>query len=160
MTISVGDTIPAMDLGVLGDNGPEALSTDEIFKDRKVVVFGLPGAFTPVCSAQHLPGYIANAEAIKAKGVDTIACISVNDPWVMTAWGKEQGAGDKVLMLGDGNGEFAKGTGLDVDLSAKFYNVRIQRFSMIVEDGVVTSFNLEEPGAFRASNAEKILEQL
>ena len=160
MTISNGDTIPTVNIAVMGDSGPEGLTTDDLFKGKKVVLFGVPGAFTPTCSAQHLPGFINNADAIKAKGVDTIACISVNDPFVMGAWGKDQSAGEAVVMVADGSAEFAKATGLEFDLGAKGLGLRNQRYSMIVEDGVVKNMNLDEPGNFEVSSAEKILEQL
>ena len=160
MTISNGDTIPTVNIAVMGDSGPEGLTTDDLFKGKKVVLFGVPGAFTPTCSAQHLPGFINNADAIKAKGVDTIACISVNDPFVMGAWGKDQSAGEAVVMVADGSAEFAKATGLEFDLTAKGLGLRNQRYSMIVEDGVVKNMNLDEPGNFEVSSAEKILEQL
>jgi peroxiredoxin len=124
------------------------------------VVFGLPGAFTPTCSAKHLPGFIQNADAIRRKGVDVIACVSVNDAFVMGAWGEQQGAGDKVMMLADGNGEFAHALGLEMDASRFGMGKRVQRFSMIVEDGVVKALNVEEPGAFSVSSAEHILKQL
>jgi peroxiredoxin len=142
------------------DGGPKPVKTDELFAGKKVVVFGLPGAFTPTCSAKHLPGFIQNADAIRRKGVDVIACVSVNDAFVMGAWGEQQGAGDKVMMLADGNGEFAHALGLEMDASRFGMGKRVQRFSMIVEDGVVKALNVEEPGAFSVSSAEHILKQL
>src|ERR1700709_800047 len=154
MTIKVGDTIPSMKLMVATADGPKETSTDGIFKGKKVVLFAVPGAFTPTCSAKHLPGFVQNADAFKAKGVDTIACIAVNDAFVMGAWGKDQGSGDKVHMLADGNGEFTQAVGLEFDASKFGLGKRSQRYSMIVDDGVVTALNVEEPGAFDVSSAE------
>ncbi|MEO0936036.1 MAG: peroxiredoxin, partial [Cyanobacteria bacterium J06641_2] len=133
---------------------------DELFKGKKVLLFAVPGAFTPACSNQHLPGYIQNAEQIKAKGVDTIACISVNDVFVMDAWGKSQNAGDKVLMLADGDGEFAKAAGLELDLNGKGLGMRSQRYAMVVEDGMVKELELEDGGKLENSTAEKLLAKL
>ncbi len=160
MTIKVGDRVPSAALMQKQDGGPKPVKTDELFAGKKVVVFGLPGAFTPTCSAKHLPGFIQNADAIRRKGVDVIACVSVNDAFVMGAWGEQQGAGDKVMMLADGNGEFAHALGLEMDASRFGMGKRVQRFSMIVEDGVVKALNVEEPGAFSVSSAEHILKQL
>jgi len=160
MTIEAGDTIPDVALYTYGADGPEGIATGDIFKDKKVVVFGLPGAFTPTCSAKHLPGYIANAEAIKAKGIDSIVCISVNDAFVMGAWGKEQNAGGAVTLIADGSGEFARATGLELDLTGKGLGVRCQRFSMVVDDGVVESLDIDEGGSFDKTSAEKMLEKL
>ncbi|HVZ91185.1 MAG TPA: peroxiredoxin [Rhizomicrobium sp.] len=160
MTIKVGDRVPSATLMQKQDGGPKPVKTDELFAGKKVVVFGLPGAFTPTCSAKHLPGFIQNADAIRRKGVDVIACVSVNDAFVMGAWGEQQGAGDKVMMLADGNGEFAHALGLEMDASRFGMGKRVQRFSMIVEDGVVKALNVEEPGAFSVSSAEHILKQL
>jgi len=157
MTISAGDAVPQVDLTTMTDDGPSPISVDDIFKGKKVVVFGLPGAFTPTCSAKHLPGYIANADAIKAKGVDTIACLSVNDAFVMGAWGNDQGAGDKVLMLADGSAKFSTAAGLELDLIERGMGMRCQRFAMIVDDGVVSSIHVEGPGAFDVSSAEAIM---
>ena len=160
MTIEAGDTIPDVALYTYGADGPEGIATGDIFKDKKVVVFGLPGAFTPTCSAKHLPGYIANAEAIKAKGIDSIVCISVNDAFVMGAWGKEQNAGGAGTLIADGSGEFARATGLELDLTGKGLGVRCQRFSMVVDDGVVESLDIDEGGSFDKTSAEKMLEKL
>ncbi len=160
MTIQVGDPIPGATLHRMSENGPEAVTTEELFKGKTVVLFGLPGAFTPTCSAKHLPGFVDKAEQIKAKGVDTIACLSVNDAFVMDAWGKDQGVGDKVLMLADGNAELTKAMGLELDLMDRGFGVRSQRYAMIVKDGVVTLLNREEPGAFDLSSAETILKAL
>ncbi|MHA1152102.1 MAG: peroxiredoxin [Alphaproteobacteria bacterium] len=160
MTIQVGDRIPSGTLHHLTENGPEAITTDEIFAGKKVVLFALPGAFTPTCSAKHLPGFVAKAGEIKAKGIDTIACLSVNDAFVMGAWGKDQGVGDKVLMLADGIAEFTKALGLELDLTSRAFGVRSNRYAMIVDDGVVTLLNNEDPGAFEGSSAEAVLEAL
>jgi peroxiredoxin len=144
----------------MGPDGPGPLTTEEIFSGKKVVLFAVPGAFTPTCSAKHLPGYLQNADAIKAKGVDTIACLAVNDAFVMAAWGKDRNVGDKVLMLADGNGELTGKLGLDLDATGFGLGSRSQRYSMIVDDGVVTKLNVEAAGAFEASKAEVILDQL
>jgi peroxiredoxin (alkyl hydroperoxide reductase subunit C) len=160
MTIQVGDTIPSMKLMAATAEGPKEISTDEIFKGKKVVLFAVPGAFTPTCSAKHLPGFVQNADAFLAKGVDTIACISVNDAFVMGAWGKDQGTGDKVLMLADGAAAFAKAIGLELDLNARGMGWRSQRYALIAEDGKVTHLGVEAPGGFEASKAETILAAL
>ena len=160
MTIKVGDTIPSMKLMVATPEGPKETSTDDIFKGKKVVLFAVPGAFTPTCSAKHLPGFVQNADAIKAKGVDAIACISVNDAFVMGAWGKDQGTGDKVLMLADGSAMFAKALGLELDITARGMGVRSQRYALIAEDGKVTHLGVEAPGGFEVSKAEAILAAL
>ena len=157
MTIKVGDTIPSMKLMVATADGPKEISTDEIFKGKKVVLFAVPGAFTPTCSAKHLPGFVQNADALKAKGVDTIACIAVNDVFVMGAWGKDQGTGDKVTMLADGAAAFAKAIGLELDLNARGMGWRSQRYALIAEDGKVTHLGVEAPGGFEVSKAEAIL---
>ena len=160
MTIKVGDTIPSMKLMVATPEGPKETSTDDIFKGKKVVLFAVPGAFTPTCSAKHLPGFVQNADAIKAKGVDTIACISVNDAFVMGAWGKDQGTGEKVTMLADGSANFAKALGLELDITARGMGVRSQRYALVAQDGVVTHLAIEEPGGFDVSRAEAVLEAL
>ena len=160
MAIQIGDKIPSVTLKHMEESGPKDISTDELFKGKKVVLFAVPGAFTPACSAQHLPGYIQNAEQIKAKGVDTIACISVNDVFVMDAWGKSQNAGDKVLMLADGDGEFAKAAGLELDLNGKGLGLRSRRYAMVVEDGVVKTLELEDGGKLEISTADKLLAKL
>jgi peroxiredoxin len=157
MTLKVGDKIPAATLMRMKDGRPEPISTDEIFKGKKVVLFALPGAFTPTCSAKHLPGYIQNEAALKAKGVDTIVCLSVNDAFVMGAWGEQQSAGDKILMLADGNGDFTRALGLEFDATKFGMGKRSQRYSMLVDDGVVKSLNVEQPGAFEVSGAETML---
>jgi len=158
--IKVGDKIPSAKLKTKTPDGMKDLTTDELFKGKKVVVFGLPGAFTPTCSAKHLPGYVEQAAAIKAKGVDTVACLSVNDAFVMDAWGKDQKVGDKVLMLADGNAEFAKALGLEMDGTGYGMGTRVKRFSMLVQDGVVKQLNVEKPGAFEVSDAATMMKQV
>jgi peroxiredoxin len=155
-----GDSIPELTLMRMTADGPVPVSTTELLSGKKVVLFALPGAFTPTCSAQHLPGFVNNADAIKAKGVDIIACLSVNDAFVMDAWGKAQGVGDKVLMLADGNAEFTKHFELDMDASGFGMGIRSQRYSMIIEDRVVKKLNIEDGKGLDVSSAEKILEQL
>ena len=157
MTIKVGDKIPSATLMQMKDGGPKPVSTDELFKGRKVALFALPGAFTPTCSAKHLPGYVQNAGALKAKGIDAIVCLSVNDAFVMGAWGDQQGAGDKVMMLADGNGDFTRALGLEMDASKFGMGKRSQRYSMIVDNGVVMSLNVEQPGAFEVSGADHMM---
>ncbi|MDE2005749.1 MAG: peroxiredoxin [Rhodospirillales bacterium] len=160
MTIKVGDTIPAMKLMQATAEGPKEISTDDIFKGKKVVLFAVPGAFTPTCSARHLPGFVQNIDALRAKGVDTVACISVNDAFVMGAWGKDQGTDGKVLMLADGSGAFAKALGLELDLMARGMGVRSQRYALIANDGKVTHLGVEAPGGFEVSKAEAMLAAL
>ena len=157
MTIKVGDHIPSVTLMQMKDGGPKPVSTDELFKGKKVALFALPGAFTPTCSAKHLPGFIQQHAALTAKGIDAIACLSVNDAFVMGAWGTQQGAGDKVMMLADGNGDFTRAVGLELDGSKFGMGKRSQRYSMVVEDGVVKSLNVEAPGAFEVSSADHML---
>ncbi len=160
MTIKVGDTIPSMKLMMATPDGPKETSTDEIFKGKKVVLFAVPGAFTPTCSNRHLPGFVENADAFRAKGVDTIACIAVNDVFVMGAWGKQQGAEGKLTMLGDGSGAFAKAMGLELDLVGRGMGVRSQRYALVAQDGKVTYLAIEQPGGFEVSKAEAILGHL
>jgi peroxiredoxin len=161
MAINVGDRIPEATLMKMTDKGPQPVKTGELFKGRKVVVFALPGAFTPTCSNQHLPGFIKSSGDIKGKGVDEIVCLSVNDAFVMDAWGKQQGAGSDVTMLGDGNGDFTKALGLDFDGSGFGMGTRSLRYSMLVDDGVVKSLNKEpNPGEAKVSGAETMLQQL
>jgi len=157
MAIKVGDKIPSVKLKTITPDGMSEVTTDELFGGKKVVLFALPGAFTPTCSAKHLPGFIGKADEIKAKGVDTIACVSVNDAFVMDAWGKSQKADGKVQMLADGNAEFAKAVGLDFDASGFGMGQRSQRYAMVVENGVVKSLHVEQPGAFEVSSAESVL---
>jgi peroxiredoxin (alkyl hydroperoxide reductase subunit C) len=140
--------------------GPNAFEVEKIAAGKKIVIFGLPGAFTPTCSAKHVPGYVEHCDAIKAKGVDEIWCVSVNDPFVMGAWGRDQKVGKKVRMLGDGSGEFTKKLGLELDLTARGLGVRSDRYAMIVEDGVVKSLDREAPGKFEVSDAASILKKL
>jgi peroxiredoxin len=160
MTIKVGDTMPKGQFTRMGPNGPEPLSTDDLFRGKKVVLFSVPGAFTPTCSAKHLPGYVNNYEQLKAKGVDTIACMAVNDVFVMKAWGDHSKATSKIEMLADGNGEYARALGLELDASKFGMGMRSKRFSMIVVDGVVKALNVEPPGEFGISSAESTLKQL
>ena len=160
MTLKVGDNVPSATLMQMKDGGPKPVKTDELFAGKKVVLFALPGAFTPTCSAKHLPGFIQNADALKKKGVDAIACLSVNDAFVMGAWGDQQKAGDKVMMLADGNGDFTRAVGLELDGSRFGMGKRSQRYAMVVENGVVKTLNVEEGGAFSVSSAEHLLSQL
>jgi peroxiredoxin len=160
MAIQEGERIPAATLKHKTAEGIEDISTDELFSGKKVVLFALPGAFTPTCSAKHLPGFVASAGDLKSKGVDTIACLSVNDAFVMEAWGRDQNVGDNVLMLADGNGDFSKAIGLDLDASGFGMGLRSQRYAMIVDDGVVKKLNIDPPGTFEGSSAETILAAL
>lgn len=159
MSIKVGDKLPQATLVKATDNGPDAVQTDDYFAGRRVALFAVPGAFTPTCSARHLPGFVEKADAIKAKGIDEIACVSVNDAFVMGAWGKSADAGD-ITMLADGNGEFANAVGLTMDGSKFGMGTRSQRYAMIVNDGVVESIDVEAPGEFKVSSAEHMLEKL
>ncbi|HYN39083.1 MAG TPA: peroxiredoxin [Rhodospirillales bacterium] len=159
MTIAVGEKIPSVKLMCWGEGGPQAVTTDDLFKGKKVALFGVPGAFTPTCSAKHLPGFVQHAEALKAKGVNAIVCTSVNDVFVMNAWGKDQNCGDKVMMLADGDAAFTKATGLELDLTGKGLGLRNQRFSMLVEDGVVKVLNID-PSGFDKTSAETLLSQI
>ncbi len=160
MSINVGDRMPEGSFGVMTTDGPSSMSTEELFAGDKVVLFAVPGAFTPTCSLQHLPGYIENADAIFAKGIATIACMSVNDVFVMDAWGKDQGTGNKVLMLADGNGTYSQALGLALDASAYGMGGRSQRFAIVVDDGVVSQLHVEAPAEFKVSAAEAVLENL
>jgi peroxiredoxin len=160
MTIKVGDQLPNLTLTVATAEGPKPTPSDEIFKGKTVALFAVPGAFTPTCSAKHLPGFKQQAPTLKAKGVDLIACISVNDAFVMRAWAEDQAVGDDVLMLADGNGEFTKAVGLEMDGSKFGMGPRSQRYSMIVKDGVVATLNVEAGGEFRVSAADYMLAQL
>jgi peroxiredoxin len=144
----------------MGGDGPESVSTGDLFGGKKVVLFSVPGAFTPTCSAKHLPGFVANAAALKAKGVDTIACIAVNDVFVMDAWGKNQTVGDQVMMLADGNGDYTNALGLGLDASGFGMGQRGQRFAIVVDDGVATGVHVEGPGEFKVSAAEAVLNTL
>lgn len=160
MAIQAGDVIPSMKLTQATAEGPKETSTDEVFKGKTVVLFGVPGAFTPTCSARHLPGFVQQAEALKAKGVDTIACMAVNDAFVLAAWAKDQGITDQVVMLADGSGAFTKAMGLELDLVARGLGVRSQRFALVAKDGKVTQIGIEAPGAFEVSKAEAVLAAL
>lgn len=159
-TIKVGDTIPSMKLMAATADGPREVATDDLFRGKKVVMFAVPGAFTPTCSAKHLPGFIQNIDALHAKGVDTIVCMAVNDPFVLAAWAKDQGVGDRIVMLSDGSGNFTKALGLELDLVARGLGVRAQRFALIAEDGRVVHLAVEQPGDFDVSRAEAILAAL
>jgi peroxiredoxin len=160
MTIKVGEKVPSATLMQMKGGAPQPVKTDDLFKGKKVVVFGLPGAFTPTCSAKHLPGFIQHSDEIRQKGVDAIACLSVNDAFVMGAWGEQQGSGDKVIMLADGNGDFTRSLGLEMDATRFGMGKRAQRFAMVVDDGVVKQLNVEEPGSFSVSSAEHVMNQL
>jgi len=159
MTIQVGDRVPGVNVGIMTENGPGVTGTDDIFKGKTVALFGLPGAFTKTCSAQHLPGFVYHAEAFKDHGVDEIVCISVNDPYVMDAWAKVQNVGGKVTMVGDGALNFTRAAGLEVDLSEKCYGPRCKRFSALVVDGVVKTLHFEDSG-FGETSAERLLEDV
>ena len=158
--IKVGDKIPSATVATMGEKGPQQLSTDDLFKGKTVALFAVPGAFTPTCSAKHLPGFVENADALRTKGVDEIVCLSVNDAFVMNAWGKDQNVGSKIKMVADGNGDLTKKLGLELDGSKFGLGSRSQRYSMLVKDGVVQKLNVEEPGAFSVSNAETLLGQV
>ena len=160
MTIAVGDSIPSVTLNVMTDDGPSAITTDEIFMGKKVVIFGVPGAFTPTCSAKHLPGFVRNADALKAKGLHSIVCLSVNDAFVMGAWGKDQNVGDKVMMVADGSADFTKAAGLELDLTERGLGLRCQRFAMVVDDGVVRHLHIDPAGSFEKTSGESILGEL
>ena len=160
MTIKIGDKLPQTEFLTPGKDGPEKRSTDDIFKGRKVVLFAVPGAFTPTCNAMHLPGYVIDHAAILDKGVDAIACTAVNDVHVMKAWAKATASEDKILMLADGNADFAKACGLEKDLNASNMGLRSSRYSMIVENGVVKQLNVEDKSGVNVSGSETILEQL
>jgi peroxiredoxin len=161
MAIKVGDKLPSATLRYIGPDGPKEITTDELFGGKKVALFAVPGAFTPACSQRHLPGYVEKAAELKAKGVDTIACVAVNDAFVMNAWGKSQNVADKVMMLADGSGEFAKALGLELDMRARGLGVRSQRYSMLVDNGTVKTLNIEaQPGQVEASGADAMLKAL
>jgi len=159
MSLSQGDRLPEGTFKTMGDDGPENITTDELFKGRKVVMFAVPGAFTPGCTVTHLPGYVVNADRMKAKGVDTIACLAVNDAFVMDAWAKGQNA-EEIVMLADGNADFVRAIGMELDASGFGMGTRCRRLAMIVEDGKVTHLAVEPAGGVDVSSAEKILEQL
>ena len=159
MTIQVGDRLPDVPLTIAGADGPKPTSSGEFFKGKRVALFAVPGAFTPTCSARHLPSYVDKAKELKGKGIDEIACISVNDPFVMAAWGQRDGSED-ITMLADGNGAFSDAVGLSFDGSQFGMGKRSQRYSMLVDNGVVEQLNVEQPGEYRASSAETMLDQL
>lgn len=160
MTIKAGDKLPSGTLKTMTKDGPRDITTEELFKGKTVVLFSVPGAFTPTCDAKHLPGYVQHADEIRAKGVDTVACMAVNDVFVMNAWGKASGTGDKVLMLADGNGDYSKALGLEMDGRGFGMGLRGQRFALIVKDGVATHVFVEAPREFKVSAAEYVLSQL
>jgi len=160
MTIKVGDKLPTISLKYMNKDGMQTATTDDLFKGKKAVLFGLPGAFTPTCSAKHLPGFVTHSEELKKKGVEVVACLSVNDAFVMDAWGKAQNAGEKVLMLADGNADFAKATGLTMDGTGYGMGLRTSRWAMVLEDGKVKTLNVEAPGAFEVSSAEAVMKAL
>jgi peroxiredoxin len=160
MSIKIGDRVPAGQFKVMSDNGPRDLSTAELFGGKRVVLFSVPGAFTPTCHAKHLPGYLSLGAQLRAKGVDTIACMAVNDVFVMSAWGKASNVGENVLMLADGNGDYTRALGLELDAKGHGMGTRGQRFALVVDDGVVTHLNIEAPGQFKVSAAEAVLAQL
>ena len=160
MTIKIGDKVPAVTVRYLAPDGIKAVPAAEFFAGKKVALFGLPGAYTRTCSERHLPSYVDHAGELKAKGVDVIACIAVNDPFVMAAWGRENRAEGKITMLGDGSNEFTHAIGLELDRVKEGMGMRSQRYSMLVEDGVVTALNLEAPGQFAVSSAETLLKSL
>jgi peroxiredoxin len=160
MSIKAGERMPSGTLKTMGEEGPKDLKTDDLFRGKKVVLFSVPGAFTPTCNAKHLPGFVTNADKLKAKGVDTIACMSVNDVFVMNAWGKAAGVGEKIVMLADGNGDYARALGLEFDGREFGLGMRGQRFAILVEDGVAKRVNIEAPREFKVSAAEHLLGQL
>jgi peroxiredoxin len=160
MSIQTGEKMPSGVFGVMTDSGPGAISTDDLFSGKKVVLFSVPGAFTPTCSMKHLPGFVEHASELQDKGVDTIACMAVNDTFVMSAWGKDQNVGDAVMMLADGNGEYAAALGLEMDGTAFGMGQRGQRFALIVDDGVATHVAVEQPGKLEVSAVEAILGNL
>jgi peroxiredoxin len=160
MTVKIGDKVPSAKLKQMSAEGPKDVSTDELFKGKKVALFAVPGAFTPTCSAKHLPGFVEKAAELKAKGVDAIACVSVNDAFVMGAWGKDQNVGDKVMMLADGNCAFTKAMGLELDGTANGMGPRSQRYSMLVDNGVIKQLFVEAPRAYEVSSADHMLKNL
>jgi glutaredoxin/glutathione-dependent peroxiredoxin len=160
MTIKAGDRMPDGTFGIWEDSKPGSMTTDALFSGKKVVLFSVPGAFTPTCSLKHLPGFVDHADALRERGVDTVACMAVNDVFVMHAWGESSGVGDKVLMLADGNGDYSRALGLELDGSGFGMGMRGQRFAIVVEDGTATHVAVEEPGQFSVSSAESVLAAL
>ena len=159
MTVQKGEKVPAATFKVMGPDGPADMTSDELFAGKTVALFSVPGAFTPTCSAKHLPGFVEKSAELKAKGVDSIACTAANDVFVMDAWGKDQDVGE-IMMLADGSADFAKALGLELDLTGRGMGMRAQRYSMVVKDGVIDKLNVEEGGAFEVSSAEHMLGQL
>ena len=160
MTIQVGDTLPSVTLTIMSEEGPKPMTIDELCSGKKVVLFAVPGAFTPTCSAKHLPGFVENNQALRDKGADVVACIAVNDPFVMSAWGSEKGVGENILMLADGNCEFTSAIGLEMDGSGFGLGTRSQRYAMVIDDGVVSALHIESGPGLDVSSAESILEIL
>ncbi|MCZ8132882.1 MAG: peroxiredoxin [Steroidobacteraceae bacterium] len=160
MTIKVGERVPSATLRLMTKDGPQNVTTDQLFAGRKVVLFSVPGAFTPTCHARHLPGYLEQHDALKARGVDAVACVAVNDVFVMDAWGKAAGVGDRILMLADGNADFTRALGLELDASGFGMGTRGKRFAMLIVDGVVSQLHVESAGEFRVSAAEYVLGKL
>lgn len=158
--IQAGDRIPSMKLTAAGPDGPHEVETDAVFAGKRVVLFGVPGAFTPTCSAKHLPGFVQNMDALHAKGVDQVACMAVNDVFVLGAWARHEGVGEGMLMLADGSGAFTRALGLELDLTARGLGVRCQRFALVAKDGVVERISVEKPGEFDVSRAESVLTAL
>lgn len=158
--IKTGDTLPSLKLMTATADGPKEVSTDELFDGRKVVLFAVPGAFTPTCSARHLPGFVQNMPAFKDKGIDRVVCMAVNDPFVLRAWAKDQGVGDDITMLSDGSGQFTRALGLELDLSARGLGVRSQRFALVADNRVVSYLAIEKPGDFDVSKAESVLDNV
>ncbi len=160
MTIKIGDKLPTIDLQLMGADGVETISSDKLFGGKKVVLFALPGAFTPTCSASHLPGYVVSSDDIFARGVDLIVCLSVNDAFVMGAWGKQHNADDRVMMIADGSAHFTRAVGLELDLDARGMGIRSQRYAMVIDDGVLETLNIEAPAKFEVSDAQTVLSTL
>lgn len=160
MALQVGDKVPAVNLRMLTPEGPKEVTSDELFSGKKVALFAVPGAFTPTCSQRHLPGYVDKAAQLKARGIDTIACVSVNDAFVMGAWGKDQNCGDKVMMLADGSGDFTRAMGLELDATRNGLGKRSQRYSMLVDNGVISKLHVEAAGKFEVSDADTMLKAL
>ena len=160
MTLKIGDKLPDASFMTMGAEGPTPVTTAELCAGKTVAIFAVPGAFTPTCSMNHLPGFVDEAAKLQAKGVDTIACMAVNDVFVMDAWGKDRGVGDNVMMLADGNGEYARTLGLEMDATGFGMGMRGQRFALVVDDGVATHVAVEAPGQFEVSKAEAILDAL
>lgn len=160
MTITPGSTIPTATVYEMTPDGPQGVTTDELFKGKRVVMFGIPGAFTPTCSAHHLPGFVQHADRLREKGIDSLICMAVNDAFVMGAWGKDQGVGDAVRMIADGDGELTKAMGMELDLSGKGLGLRCQRFALVVNDGVIERVEIDPAGTFEFTSAEAILSSL